>query len=310
MSTPFTTTKSFRVDNRVGRQEVAKHTLGVLKYCEYLLGDKRIPVDVKGACESTILYTPESKLNFPLSSSPSSISTPTPTSTTRISVVQESTLEAIRRLLTTQTETKAQLHPKPKLRSVCALNFASARSPGGGFLNGATAQEESLARSSALYACLTLDRVQQFYKANEAPSGGFYTDHIIYSGHVPVFRKDDGSLLAEPHSVAMLTVPAVNAGLVYDRSERQGRSARDVQPEIDRRMQYRIERLLGVAAEHKHDTLVLGAFGAGVFRHSADRVAKYFAEALAGPFRSVFAEVVFAIYDKGPNLYAFQKRFG
>lgn len=34
------------------------------------------------------------------------------------------------------------------------LNFASARNPGGGFCTGASAQEESIARSSALYPCL------------------------------------------------------------------------------------------------------------------------------------------------------------
>jgi len=35
-----------------------------------------------------------------------------------------------------------------------ALNMASAISPGGGFLSGARAQEEYLARSTALFACL------------------------------------------------------------------------------------------------------------------------------------------------------------
>src|SRR4051812_40037332 len=37
---------------------------------------------------------------------------------------------------------------------VAMLNFASAKSPGGGFLGGSQAQEESLARASALYPCL------------------------------------------------------------------------------------------------------------------------------------------------------------
>src|SRR6185369_5260502 len=37
---------------------------------------------------------------------------------------------------------------------VVALNFASAKNPGGGFLGGARAQEEDMARSSALYNTL------------------------------------------------------------------------------------------------------------------------------------------------------------
>lgn len=59
----------------------------------------------------------------------------------RIEVCNQTTLEAAR----------AQCDAG---RQPAALNFASARHPGGGFLTGARAQEESLARSSALYVCL------------------------------------------------------------------------------------------------------------------------------------------------------------
>jgi uncharacterized protein (TIGR02452 family) len=45
---------------------------------------------------------------------------------------------------------------------VAALNFASARNPGGGFLGGSQAQEESLARSSALYASLISPQVGEY----------------------------------------------------------------------------------------------------------------------------------------------------
>ncbi|HEX4516360.1 MAG TPA: TIGR02452 family protein, partial [Polyangiaceae bacterium] len=65
----------------------------------------------------------------------------------RIEVTNETTSSAGRRLAIDEKESR-----------VCVLNFASARKPGGGFLGGAKAQEEDLARASALYACLEPQR--------------------------------------------------------------------------------------------------------------------------------------------------------
>lgn len=73
---------------------------------------------------------------------------------------------------------------------VAVLNYASARNPGGGYLNGAQAQEESLCRGSALHA--TLLRAPEFYAHHRAERSAFYTDRVIHSPGVPVFRDDRG----------------------------------------------------------------------------------------------------------------------
>ncbi|MCP5096928.1 MAG: TIGR02452 family protein, partial [Chloroflexi bacterium] len=65
------------------------------------------------------------------------------TNQTRFEVTNETTLAAAERLVENENTP-----------SIVALNFASARNPGGGFLGGSQAQEESLARSSGLYPCI------------------------------------------------------------------------------------------------------------------------------------------------------------
>jgi len=88
------------------------------------------------------------------------------------------------------------------------LNFASATNPGGGFLNGARAQEEYLARSSCLYECIRPNAMYPFHLADYDP---LYRDFLIYSPGVPVIRDDYGTLLEVPYTIAMITCAAVNA---------------------------------------------------------------------------------------------------
>ena len=97
------------------------------------------------------------------------------------------------------------------------LNFASARHPGGGFLGGAQAQEESLARTSGLYACLTSAHCKKMYLINQQNKSCLYSHRIIYSPDVPVFKDDDGAILDEWYSMNFISAPAVNAGVVRKR---------------------------------------------------------------------------------------------
>ncbi|MEV8514005.1 TIGR02452 family protein [Dactylosporangium sp. NPDC051484] len=69
--------------------------------------------------------------------------------------------------------------------------------------------------------------------------------------------------------------------------------------EVPAVLRVRAARVLRVAAAHGHRTLVLGAWGCGVFRNVPAEVA----QAFAGALREVpcFDRVVFDIYDRLPG---------
>ncbi|MDH6223206.1 MULTISPECIES: TIGR02452 family protein [Streptomyces] len=199
--------------------------------------------------------------------------------TTLVEVTPESSLEAAHRL--------ARGGGDP----VAVLNFASARNPGGGYLNGAQAQEEALCRGSALYTCLL--RAPEYYRHHRTDRSPFYSDRVIHSPAVPVFRDDRGRLLDEPYPAGFLTAAAPNAGVI-------ARTAPDRIAGIPAVLASRAERVLETAAAHGYRRLVLGAWGCGVFRNDPAQVAGAFRVLLApgGRFDGRFGHVVFGVLDR------------
>jgi uncharacterized protein (TIGR02452 family) len=208
---------------------------------------------------------------------------------TRFEVENETTLAVIRRLVESG-------------RRPLALNFASAKHPGGGFLSGARAQEESLARSSGLFTCLAGNEMYDYHRGRRDP---FYSDYAIYSPDVAILRTDDGELLETPYLCSILTAPAVNANAVAQHvPERLA--------EVPAAMRARIARVLAIAAIHGHEVLILGAWGCGAFGNDSEVIAGLFRDALTGPFEGVFAGIVFAITDWSPErrfIGPFQRAF-
>jgi uncharacterized protein (TIGR02452 family) len=260
--------------NREARVRIAQETLDIMASGHYTNRRNNlvdISTDLKYAVDNTIHYKPEDfeKKHY----------TPQACS---IEVTSESTFAATRRLVATE-------------ENVCCLNFASAKNPGGGFINGAHSQEETLSRASGLYACQI--NKMEMYKINRAHDSCLYTNHMLFSPLVPVFRDDDDNLLDEHYRVSIITAPAVNAGALK-------MEEMDYLPTV---MYERIEKLLQLAVAEKQTTLVLGAWGCGVFRNDPKDMAKWFAQHLQSEqFNKAFKRVVFAIYKSPDTLKAFE----
>ncbi|KAJ7231389.1 hypothetical protein B0H12DRAFT_1059348 [Mycena haematopus] len=241
----------------------------------------------------TAYYSPDSLLSTWRSYSPAQ--PPPSTVNTIMEFLKTTTLDAAR---------NAGL--QGYVRPIGVLNFASADQPGGGFINGASAQEESIARSSTLYASLMTPTAQQFYALHSEDSrDGFYTHAMVYSPRVIVFRADGGEL-APPMEIDVLTSPAVHSGLV-----RKHAAGAAVERDIKRAMRERMARILFLFERRQVKNLVLGSFGTGVFQNDVDMVAEIWAELLCGPsarFASSFGYVAFAMVDS-PTYLTFKDAF-
>jgi putative RNA 2'-phosphotransferase len=209
---------------------------------------------------------------------------------TRFAVTGESTIEALIRLA-------------PRGGHVACLSFASAKNPGGGFLGGAQAQEETLARSSALYPCLCA--VPAYYEANRMTRPPLYEHRALFSPHVPFFRTDDGDWLDAPVLASVITCPAPNASALRQQQRFDAAA-------VEQALRERAALVLAIARHHRVDTLVLGAWGAGVFGNDPAIVADAWRSLLAGAFAGAFDEVVFAVLgdrESSANHRAFADAF-
>lgn len=256
------------------RREIAKDTLRIIKQ-GYLINRHGDHVSIGKAQNyaenNTILYTPEMLLEL-IRVTPKD----TGNYTTEFEVNGLTTLNSVQREL------------EDSQRVVC-LNFASARNPGGGFLNGSQAQEESIARATGLYPCQL--KAKEYYVQNRLIKTCIYTDHMIYSPQVPILKDEDGVLLEEVVQVSIITAPAVNTGVVL-RNEPENIEF------IEARMSQRIDMVLAICREKEYETLVLGAWGCGVFRNDPIVISQMFYNLLNGKYKNQFKRIVFSVYSK------------
>lgn len=268
--------------NRSERAQLATDTLRIVGEGGYQTADGR-SVDIAAATtrciEQTQLFLPEQLDQIAAQALPQGFAT-----ITSIEVVNETSLAGASRLVSATGG------------CVGVLNFASARNPGGGFQSGSQAQEESLARSSSLYASLTSTPATPFYEFHRREPSALYSDRIIFSPDCPVFRDDAGALLASPYNVSFLTSPAPNARALRD-------NAPELLPQVPAVLAQRANLVLLLALQASCEHLVLGAWGCGVFGNDPAMVASAFATSLlpGGRFHNQFSTVRFSILDTSPD---------
>jgi uncharacterized protein (TIGR02452 family) len=175
------------------------------------------------------------------------------------------------------------------------LNFASYTHPGGKFLEGSCAQEESLCHSSFLYnvlRCFDGSRMNSrsaYYETNrKSMDGVMYTDAALYIPDVEFQMPKSGRY--QKCDVITCAAPNLTAGRKYaGTTSERNRLA----------LNSRINMVVEIAAREKVDALILGAFGCGVFGQNPAEVSECFSDAILRNQNAPKGKtIVFAIPDE------------
>lgn len=265
--------------NRNYRVEIANKTLEIIKNGFYEYDGKKIVVEkeLRESIENTFTIAPndwDTILKTPIDNK----------FETEIITKNCSTIEAI---------------VEEENGKICVLNFASANNPGGGFLGGSSAQEESLARSSSLYETQIKDKTM--YDFNRKQSSFLYSDYMIYSPNVLFWNDDNEEYFEKPLAVDIVTAPAPNKGAMLQHNRKEEIAA------IEDVFKKRMDKVLAIALQQKSETIILGAWGCGVFRNEPKDVAQLFKEIIAEKYAGAFKKIVFAVFDNSDKKTNFKQ---
>ena len=194
------------------------------------------------------------------------------------------------------------------LGKVAVLNFANPENPGGGVQIGAMAQEEFLCRSSYLYACISSPNVfDEYYGYHRGIRSHFYTDRLIYTKNVTVFKDDSLFPQMLPEN-EWFEVDVITCAAPYlaKRKHTNGAALLEL-------FKSRIKNIFEAARDNNVDYLILGAFGCGAFKNPPLIVAEAFRRTIEEQnYFKDFKQIIFAIKPTSeycPNLSTFLSKF-
>ena len=175
-------------------------------------------------------------------------------------------------------------------KKICVLNFASYKHPGGKFIEGSSAQEESLCNDSFLYNVLR--RLPYYYEWNGRHlNRSLYKNRAVYTPGV-VFARGEKSALCD---VLTCAAPNFTPGKKYGNVTAVENSAA---------LRGRIRFVRNIVETEHVDVFITGAYGCGVFSQDAAETADLFREFFE---TSQVKIVVYAVPGDDRNAHIFRK---
>jgi uncharacterized protein (TIGR02452 family) len=169
-------------------------------------------------------------------------------------------------------------------KNIVIMNFASRKHAGGGYVNGATAQEEDL--------CRVIPILYQSLKTIKYPFGD---DSILLSKKVAIYRDSEKyNILPDKNKIEVSVVSAAAQNLrIEDFNE---------ELVIDT-----LKNIFISVIQHlpETDTLILGAWGCGAFRNDPIVMSKIMNN-ITQQYGGYYKNIIYAI-PSGPNASVFNK---
>lgn len=227
---------------------------------------------IQSSISKTIIYDEFDHLFYPISNNQSLV----------IEVVDLDTVSAI-----------MQYQDSSKM---AALSFASYKNPGGGFLKGSLTQEEALCQKSFLYNVLNHFYQDYYVENRQNLNYSLYKNRALYSPNIYFYFNDQIGLC----DIITCSAPNFSAARKHPQVDLQTN---------EEELLSRIKFILDIASTNKIETLILGAFGCGVFGQNPTKVAEMMKNLLRQKYP--FKKMIFAIPKSkhNKNYEAFKKVF-
>jgi hypothetical protein len=192
------------------------------------------------------------------------------------------------------------------------LNMASAKRAGGGYNNGAGAQEENLFRRTNLFQVLEdLDHLHpnrkwhyplpefssvyspSVFVIRSSEQTGTLSIRVLNVVHSPTTNYAGYAFLKEPVELAFIAV----AAYAHPQTIKTRSGALMLADKFIDKTMRKMRGLLWTALVNNHDSIVLSALGCGAYKNPPLHIARLFKKVLEEPsFRGKFKHIVFAIF--------------